>query len=187
MKNLYLALSLGMALSSAACALKVPHMATPAPPSKETAAAETKAMEYERILGSFAIEPYQVLYLNPALCEQHNCQALHHNRLDQLAAAFKQHGLWHGAAAATLNQAVHYWLKGKGDLAYQKVTEAQASFAALADIEGLAYCYEWLGYMFHKSQATEKATEHLGIAYQLFSSLENEAAQKRILAYADSD
>jgi hypothetical protein len=151
-------------------------------------AAEARAEEpaYERILGSFTIDPDRIILLTPRMCEQR----LKGGRT--LAESFARHaerfqraGSARGEAAARLNEGAVEWFEGDSTRAYGALMESHRIFAELGDADGLAHAYEWLGYFFRDSGAIDKAAEHLSAAYRLFEALGNRDAERRVLGYAD--
>jgi hypothetical protein len=152
----------------------------PPPPTK---------IAYDRILGAFSVDPELYLFLTPATCRRVGRAQLPERAIETLtrmAEAFARARAKRGEAAARLNLGALRWADGDGDGAYQEVMRAEALFAELGDLEGLAHSYEWLGWFFRESGAVALATDHLSIAYRMFTLSEDRASAERVLGYADS-
>lgn len=159
----------------------------PPEPSKPTAPrpAAKRQVEYERILGTFSIDPELYIYLTPATCAAGFDARSDDSGFAALAEAFAAAGARRGEAAARLNWGAVLWTLGSGEDAYVQVMRAQALFAELGDADGLAHAYEWLGYFFRESADGDEAAEHLSVAYRLYGVLEDHAGAERVLTYAD--
>lgn len=164
----------------AACAAQMEA----APPTVEQPAA-ARAIEYERILASFAVDPDLIVFLDPWLCERWCDADLGGGDFGDLAASFARLGARRAEAAARLNQGAMLWAAGEGDAAYARVVEAQQLFAAMGDVAGLAHALEWLGYMFVASGEGELAAGHLSLALGMFRALGNEHAAARVVSYTE--
>ena len=86
---------------------------------------------------------------------------------------------------APLSLAAYEWWSGRADTAYRLLLTAQGAFAELADVNGLAHTYEWMGWFFGESGDLVRAAEQLEIAGRLYQQLGHEPAQARIQGYGD--
>jgi hypothetical protein len=158
-----------------------PGLPVPKAEAKEQQQKEQPA--YERILGSFPIDPNAILYLDPVLCGQHLYE--YGSDYRGIAERFHRIGALRGEAAARLNQGALEWFSGEPDEAYREVMDAQRIFAELGDVEGLAHTYEWLGYFFKESSEPKRAAEHLSVAYRFFEAVGDASSLARVLSYAE--
>jgi hypothetical protein len=142
-----------------------------------------KKVEYERILGSFAIDPELLIYYTPDLMARHHVRA-DPERFAALAESLRAAGARRAEAGARLDLGAVLWSGGQAEKAYREMMRAQGLFAELGDVDGLAHAYEWLGFFFRESGSEERAAEHLSVAYRMFQVLENHAAAERVLGYA---
>src|SRR5215472_3471357 len=149
MKAALIALAAFSALSSACAAKRVAPAALPQAAARPS---EEEQPAYERILGSFAIEPDLYVYLDPATCLRYFSGA-RWSAWDMGAIARRMHALGslRGEAAATLNHGAALWFLGDGESAYRAMMDAERMFAELGDVQGLAHTYDWLGYFFRES------------------------------------
>jgi hypothetical protein len=158
--------------------------APPVPAPTEANKPAQPSVEYERILGTFAIEPEAYLYLTPAALELHGTHGGGAEHFQDLAERFRALGAKKGEAAAELDRGAALWWAGQADRAYAATMRAEALFAELGDLEGLAHAYEWLGYFFRQSGASDRAAEQLRVASRMFTLLEDRASAERVLGYA---
>jgi hypothetical protein len=151
----------------------------------EAAAAPERPVVYERILGSFTVDPDLAILLDPRVCARHCSDHAEPQELAAMGAAFSALGLARGRAVAELNSGALLWHAGDAAEAYRRVMEAREAFSRLGDTEGLAYCYEWLGYMFRESGEPRLAAEHLGLSYRLFELLGRASDLARVEGYGE--
>lgn len=141
---------------------------------------------YERILGSFSIEPDLAIYVSPYLAKMHLGDWGAPSALERLAQRFERVDHPRGAAIARLNLCAVLWSQDETEGAYAEAMRALNSFSEIGDLEGLAHAHEWIGFMMLQSDEIEPAGEHLAVAYQLFSMLDNDGAKARVLDYAEA-
>ena len=175
--------ALALQMSGCAAGMKAPQVSPAEAAQARDQAAEEG--EYERLLGTFSVNPDLVIYLNPAICERYLVQTGNGDDIAQIVDQFGRIGAARGEAAARLNWGVVFWYDGEAEYAYREMMNALQIFAEIGDVDGLAHTYEWLGYFFKQSGAIEEAGEHLAVAYQLFEKLSNQPAAERVLSYAD--
>lgn len=140
---------------------------------------------YERILGAQTASPELVVYLNPRVADAYFDDDAEEAGFARLVAAFERIGALRGEAAARLNWGAVLWKLGEEERAYQEMMRALDRFVRIGDVEGMAHAHEWIGYAMARSGAVEPAGEHLAVAYQLFSRLENRAAAERVANYGE--
>ncbi len=136
---------------------------------------------YERILGSYSVDPDLVVYLNPELCVQQCRRGARPEALREISQADSARV----AAVVHLHRGALLWVDGYGENAYREIMQARHGFAALGDVQGLAHTYEWLGFVFRESHATDQAAEHFAVAYRMFELVGNRAAALRVLSYGE--
>ncbi len=175
-----LLLASGTMSCAAAYDTEAPVSAEAGPPG-----AETPTVQYERILGSFVVDPDVAIYLNPSLCERlcERSWEIGIIELEKVANDFAQLGARRGYGAASLNRGALLWFASRPEDSYRAVMAARDTFAGIGDLHGLAHSLEWLGYIFGVSDAPQAAAEQLALAYRLFEKLGNRRAATRVLAY----
>lgn len=160
--------------------------ARPRAEPSEPEAVEKPATQ-DRILGAFTADAELYLLLDPGLLAAHHDLPGSTSAMTMLAAALRhaevrQHPKAH--AVALLDLAAYTWWSGQAETAYALFNQAQAEFAAMGDVYGLAHTAEWLGYLFLVSDAPDFAVAQLEIAHQLYRRLGHTAAAARVRAYA---
>lgn len=140
---------------------------------------------YERILGAQVASPELIVYLNPRVADAYFDDDAGDAGFARLVAAFERIGARRGEAAARLNWGAVLWNIGEEERAYDQMMRALRLFVRVGDVDGMAHAHEWIGYTLARSGAVEPAGDHLAVAYQLFSKLENRAAAERVANYGE--
>lgn len=156
-----------------------------APGARAASDEEPAKPAYERILGSFSVQPESGILLDPRLCERHLRSPREASDLAELAGRFASLGVPRGEAAAALNLSAVLWYRGEAEESYEQIMRATHLFAEAGDVDGLAHAHEWLGWYLAKSGATEQAEEHLAMSYRLYGLAGNGPAAQRVLGYGE--
>lgn len=175
--------ALGAALVLSACAAGgIPR----APTMDEPGAEAEGPAEYERILGSFVVSPEALVHLTPELAAARLDPGPDRGRgYARVVSVLREAGVPQAEAVGSMNLGAIAWFDDRPEDAYRSMMRAQHLFAEIGDLEGLAHVYEWLGFFFAESGASARAEEHLGLAYELFGLLGDEASKARVLRLAE--